>query len=228
MNSQLRTKKKSPITVYMAGDLWSHKDLVGNVLLADYVNKVSCRRYLCVLPQDLEEPVHRTIDIRNLDLKHVMTSDMAIFNFDGATLDPGTVVEFVYAKMLDIPCVILRTDFRAAGEGHKDQDPWNLMVSKWPRSKVVKLHGMLEYQNARKGASLASAITKLYLKMAGELVGALDEVRHEKPLVSNQKQLSHIYQWALQCPGSGYEGHFKPVELLQIMAAKKAKGLLEA
>ncbi len=63
------------------------------------------------------------MDIRNVDLKHVMTSDMAIFNFDGANLDSGTVVEFIYAKMLDVPCVLLRTDFRSAGEGNADQDP---------------------------------------------------------------------------------------------------------
>lgn len=223
-----QSREKSPFTVYLAGDLWSHKDLIGNALLADYINLVSCGKYLCVLPQDLEEPVNRTVDIRNLDLKHVLTSDMAIFNFDGANLDSGTVVEFIYAKMLDVPCVLLRTNFRAAGEGRGDQDPWNMMASSWPRSKVLRLHGMQEYQNARKGTSLAGTVQKLYLKMAGEIVGALDEVRHEKPVVASRQRLSHIYQWALQCPGAGYEQHFKPDELKQILADKMAKGLLNS
>ena len=119
-SSTATTKKrtaKKPFTVYLAGDLWTHKDLIGNALLGEYIKKVSRGRYECVLPQDLEEPVHRTVDIRNLDLKHVMICDMAIFNFDGSNLDAGTVVEFMYAKMLDVPCLILRTDFRSAGEG---------------------------------------------------------------------------------------------------------------
>ncbi len=228
MKAQLRSRKKTPYTVYLAGDLWNHKDLIGNALLAEYINRVSCGKYSCVLPQDLEEPVNRTVEIRNLDLKHVLTSDMAIFNFDGANLDSGTVVEFIYAKMLDIPCVLLRTDFRAAGEGREDQDPWNMMASSWPRSKVVKMHGMQEYQRARKGTSLAGTVLKLYLKMAGEIVGALDEVRHEKPVVASRQRLSHIYRWALQCPGSGYDGQFKPGQLKEILAAKMEKRLLNS
>lgn len=149
-SSHKNTKKS--FSVYLAGDLWTHKDLIGNALLGDYIKKVSRGRYECVLPQDLEEPVHRTVDIRNVDLKHVMMCDMAIFNFDGSNLDSGTVVEFIYAKMIDVPCVILRTDFRASGEGAEGQDPWNLMASHWPRSKVVKLHGMAEYQGAKAGS----------------------------------------------------------------------------
>src|SRR5437870_5344333 len=89
-----RSRGNRPFTIYLAGDLWTHKDLIGNALLAKYIKSVSGGRYVCVLPQDLEEPVHRTVDIRNVDLKHVMTCDLAIFNFDGSNLDAGTVVEF--------------------------------------------------------------------------------------------------------------------------------------
>lgn len=70
MSKQNNSASKKVFTVYLAGDLWNHKDLVGNAILADYINKVSRGRYQCVLPQDLEEPVHRTVDIRNVDLKH--------------------------------------------------------------------------------------------------------------------------------------------------------------
>lgn len=235
MKTQTRTnvrsttsRKRQPrqrFTVYFAGDLWTHKDLIGNVLLGEYIKKVSHGRYLCVLPQDLEEPVNRTVDIRNVDLKHVMTSDMAIFNFDGANLDSGTVVEFIYAKMLDIPCVLLRTDFRSAGEGNKDQDPWNLMASSWPRSKVLKLHGMAEYQQAKTPGALSRSIDKLYRKMAQQVVECLDAVRQEKPLVAADK-VHALFQWALDCPGAGYRDLFTKDDVEQLIASKMAKALL--
>ncbi len=213
-------------SVYLAGDLWTHKDLIGNALLGDYIKNVSRGRYHCVLPQDLEEPVNRTVDIRNVDLKHVMMCDMAIFNFDGANLDSGTVVEFIYAKMLDIPCVLLRTDFRSAGEGNQDQDPWNLMASHWPRSKVVKIHGMAEYQGAKVPGALAKTIAKLYKKMSTQIVEALDSVRQDTPLVASPERMEMLYGWALQCPGAGYADLFKPADVHQLLAGKMAKGLL--
>jgi nucleoside 2-deoxyribosyltransferase len=213
-------------SVYLAGDLWTHKDLIGNALLGDCIKKVSRGRYHCVLPQDLEEPINRTVDIRNVDLKHVMMSDMAIFNFDGANLDSGTVVEFIYAKMLDIPCVLLRTDFRAAGEGNQEQDPWNLMASHWPRSKVLKLHGMAEYQSAKAAGSLAKTIANLYRKMSTQIVEALDSVREEAPLVTNPERMKVLYDWALQCPGSGFSDLFTASDMQQLHQRKMAKGLL--
>lgn len=221
-----RTRGNRPYTIYLAGDLWTHKDLIGNALLAKYIKSVSRGRYECVLPQDLEEPVNRSVDIRNVDLKHVMTCDLAIFNFDGSNLDAGTVVEFIYAKMIDIPSVILRTDFRAAGEGNQEQDPWNLMATHWPRTKVVKLHGMAEYQGAKTPGALGKTIEKLYKKMAAEIVENLDAVRQEKPLVSDPARMASFYQWALECPGAGYEKLFGDQEVETLLSAKKARGLL--
>jgi hypothetical protein len=155
-----------------------------------------------------------------------MTSDMAIFNFDGANLDSGTVVEFIYAKMLDVPCVILRTDFRSAGEGNQDQDPWNLMASHWPRTKVVKLHGMAEYQGTKVPGSLAKSITRLYKKMSEQIIEGLDAVRKDAPLVADNERVKALYQWAVECPGAGYDSLFKETEVQQLIAIKMAKGLL--
>ncbi len=215
-----------PFTVYLAGDLWTHKDLIGNALLGEYIKKVSKGRYVCVLPQDLEEPVQRTVDIRNLDLKHVMTCDMAIFNFDGANLDAGTVVEFMYAKMLDVPCLILRTDFRSAGEGGQDQDPWNLMATHWPRTQVLKLHGMVDYQKSKVTSDLGKTIQTLYHKMASEIIEGLDRARMEKPLVTDPARLRTLYDWAVQCPGAGYSDLFTESEVKGLLSKKVAKGLL--
>lgn len=230
--TEVRTSKndndsRKTFSVYLAGDLWTHKDLIGNALLADYVKKVSRGRYACVLPQNLESPVNRDVDIRNVDLKHVLTSDMAIFNFDGSNLDSGTVVEFIYAKMLDIPCVLFRTDFRSAGEGNHDQEPWNLMATHWPRSRVLKLNGMSEYQKARSGNSIGKTIGRLYREMAKQLTDALDAVRLESPLADGSRQ-SEIFKWALEFPGSGYGNLFSQEEVSSLIAEKRARGLLKS
>ena len=41
--------------VYFGGDLFDHKDLIGNALLASYIEKESDSRYECYLPQNLEQ-----------------------------------------------------------------------------------------------------------------------------------------------------------------------------
>ena len=81
---------------------------------------------------------------------------MALFNFDGSDLDSGTVVEFVYAKLLDIPAVILRTDFRGGGDQDTDGDAWNLMASFYPRTRNVTLNAMAWYQEERRESDTAA------------------------------------------------------------------------
>ena len=102
--------------IYHAGDLFDFKHLSGNRLLSDAVQKVSHGFYQTILPQDTEGNQLRNTSIRNGDLELVMSCHLALFNFDGTDLDSGTVVEFMITKMLDIPCVLLRTDFRNAGD----------------------------------------------------------------------------------------------------------------
>ena len=82
-----------------------------------------------LLPQTFRPTTVEAVDIRNQDLLQLMTCDLALFNFDGTDLDAGTVVEFMFAKFLDIPAVLLRTDFRAAGDQPGAGDAWNLMCS---------------------------------------------------------------------------------------------------
>lgn len=118
-----------PYTIYFAGDMFDHKHLAGNAILADAIEQRSNHKYKCIVPQTIEQVSNRGVDIRNMDLKHVMDCDLGIFNFDGPDLDSGTVVEFMYAKLLDIPAVILRTDFRGGGDGDGGRLGWNLMAS---------------------------------------------------------------------------------------------------
>ena len=97
---------------YFGGELFSLKHLLGNVALAQAIWRVSNGRYEAVLPQDLEVTKKRGKAIRDVDILTLLSSDLALFHFDGTELDSGTVAEFMLAKFADIPTVLLRTDFR--------------------------------------------------------------------------------------------------------------------
>ena len=86
--------------VYFGGDLFNHKDLIGNALLSSYIEKCSNGTYKCHLPQSLDQSKATALDIRNQDLIKIIECDLALFNFDGAELDSGTVVEFIFAKLI--------------------------------------------------------------------------------------------------------------------------------
>ena len=188
--------------IYFAGALFDHKALTGNLLLADAIKRQSAGRYVCVLPQNLEVSEARAKDIRDNDLKMVFDCDGALFNFDGTELDSGTVVEFMYAKMLDKPSVILRTDFRSGGD-QLDGDPWNLMCSFYPRTATVLRNGMADYHGMRAdGEDLLEILSSSYQKLAGELIAKLDEVFEQKsPLDASGLDRSVIELWAQRFPG---------------------------
>ncbi len=136
------------INIYFAGALFSYKDLLGNAALASAIDNNSMFNYICVLPQTLEQRDTSPIAIRNQDITTLMSCDVALFNFDGTELDSGTVVEFMIAKMLDIPSIILRTDFRNGGD--QKTEPWNLMLSNYPRTSIIMvdpIKEILEKQN---------------------------------------------------------------------------------
>ncbi len=223
----------TPFTVYFAGDLFDHKHLAGNELLAGAIDRRSGGRYACVLPQDLELATTRMFDIRNQDLKQVMACDLALFNFDGTDLDSGTVVEFMMAKMLDIPSVLLRSDFRASGDQERDGDDWNLMCSFYPRARKVQFNAMAWYQEARRGGGgedggwPAGWSDRLYDRIADAVTEALDAVRAEpSPFDGDDDRIRKVYEWATRFPGSGFEGMCEPHWVEEIIANKLQKGLL--
>lgn len=215
--------------VYFAGALFNHKDLIGNALLAAHIEQASKGRYVCVLPQEQEPARQRAVEIRNDDLQQVMMCDLALFNFDGTELDSGTVVEFIFAKFLDIPAVILRSDFRAAGDQGNDGDSWNLMCSFYPRTRLVQINAMAWYQQARQEAdNLQDATRRLYRRLAHAVIEELDQVRQEAPLTKDANtDPTWLYQWALRFPGSGFEGvATNPSFIAQLVHAKQDKGLI--
>ena len=224
-------------TVYFAGDLFDHKHLAGNAILADAVDLRSEGRYACVVPQDLEQATGRMVDIRNQDLMQVMACDLGLFNFDGTDLDSGTVVEFMTAKMLDIPAVLLRSDFRASGDQEREGDDWNLMCSFYPRTKKVQFNAMAWYQEARKadvpGGPDGPDGTpnrwkdRLYNRIADAVIEALDAVRAEPSAFGDDEaRIRTVYSWAAQFPGSGFDALCGPEFIEQTIENKRRKGLL--
>jgi nucleoside 2-deoxyribosyltransferase len=217
-----------PFTIYFGGSLFNHKDLTGNALLAEYIEKCSDNKYRCCLPQNVEQHQTTAREIRNQDIIKLMECDLGLFNFDGTELDAGTVVEFMLAKFLDIPAVILRSDFRTCGEKEIGGEDWNFMCSFYPRTRVVKLNAIISYQEAlQESQTLNETIESYYSRLARLIIENLDTVRKEKPLLNGDlNRLETLYQWALTFPGGGIEKLISnPTFVGQILAAKIQKGI---
>lgn len=212
-----------PFSIYGGGELFDHKHLFGNRLLKRYVHSVSDGRYLLNLPQDLVVEA-LVAPIRNLDYITLMSSDGAVLNFDGPDVDAGTAIEFSYAKWLDLPTVILRTDFRQAGEGLPDSDPFTLMASKFPRTRIVLVPSMVWYHEALQAGEDQAVQDAFYTRLATAVIENLDAVRQEPPLMPGALA-GIIYRWALDFAGAGLELTPDTV-LTKILRRKSEQGLL--
>lgn len=133
-------------SIYFAGELFAAKHLIGNSALAAAIERLSDGEFMCRLPQTLEQRSYSAQQIRDQDLETLVGCDLAVFNFDGPEIDSGTVVEFMVAKFADIPSLLLRTDFRKGGD--QREDPWNLMLSFYPRTRTCLLDCMGLYKAA--------------------------------------------------------------------------------
>ena len=184
------------LKIYFAGDLFDGKDLGGNLMLARAIENVSDGRYQVMLPQDGEcEIVNRTSQsIRDADFKLLYCCDVVVANFDGHDLDSGTVVEFCFAKMVDMPTVLLRTDFRNSGDNTlPDGEPWNLMCSHFPRTKVVWINAMARYHECKNSAANRTGLLNaFYDSIASEVVSALDEVVKQPSWLKPQQLLEQL------------------------------------
>src|SRR5271157_3201164 len=136
-------KKLRSLNVFFAGEMFDIKHLIGNAYLAEAIYEKSHGRYLCVLPQDLDPRGTTARTVRDHHIRSLVGCDLALFNFDGADLDSGTVAEFMIAKFADIPSVVLRSDRRGAG-GKPSQ--WNPMANHFPRTAVLSLDGLGGYK----------------------------------------------------------------------------------
>lgn len=215
---------RQSFTIYFAGELFSMKHLVGNALLADALFKQSDGRYRCFVPQDHEQRETTPIAIRNQDLLHVATSDLGLFHFDGPELDSGTVVEFIVAKMLDIPSVIVRSDFRLGGDARTL--PWNLMVADYPRTEVVLLDSIALYQKGlhHNGLSPAQAALTANSQLAALMIEALDKVR-EMPPVLTPAQKRAAYDLLQRMAGGNFETLLDTKTIESLITSKVGRGL---
>ena len=224
----------SPITIYLAGELFSLKHLHGNAVLGEAIYEISKGRFVPVIPQNLEQRDTTARAIREQDLKTVMACDVGVFHYDGTELDSGTVVEYLFAKFADIPAVLLRTDFRAGGD--QNGYPWNLMTSYFPRTEVILVDGMALYQKSSPLPPSASPEEVLKSKagtsagqaaintIATQVIEKLEKVIAEPPILS-RKSAHEIYTWLAAMPGFKGEAEVQK-QFLELLAQKQAKSLL--
>ncbi len=207
---------KSPIVIYWAGALFNHKELIGNLMLAKTVESMSDGRYAIRLPQDIQTlPTATAIDIRNADLKELIRCDAVVANFDGAELDSGTVVEFCIAKALDMPTVLLRTDFRNVGDA--DDIPWNLMCAGWPRTEILWINSLADYHN--------HTIEDLHYNLARKIIQSLDKVFAMKPWLSAKDAAAH-FRRTIQSIGGGLSELLTDETIAAIVERKHRNGQL--
>ena len=207
---------KSPTVIYWAGTLFNHKELIGNLILAKAIESISDGRYAIRLPQNFQtSPSATAIDIRNSDLKELVQSDAVVANFDGAELDSGTVVEFCVAKALDMPTVLLRTDFRNAGDA--DGIPWNLMCAGWPRSEILWINALADYHN--------HAVEDLHNNLARKIIQSLDKACAMLPWLSADDAVAH-FRRTVQSIGGGLPEILTDEIIANIVERKRHNGLL--
>lgn len=215
-----------PLKIYFAGDLFDAKDLGGNLLLADAVEKAAEGRYQIMLPQDGEcEVCQRSAEsIRDADFELLFECDIILANFDGADLDSGTVAEFCFAKMVDMPALLLRTDFRDCGDRSlPDGDPWNLMCSCYPRTRVLCLNAMACYHTC-KAQGKKDLADRFYRTLAAEIVRELDLLVTMKPWLGKE-ELSRQYSAALRSIGGSLSKRIGGEREKEIVERKKNSSL---
>jgi nucleoside 2-deoxyribosyltransferase len=217
--------KTEPISIYWAGGLFNYKELLGNLQLGTAVENISNGKYKVFFPQDCECGTSRDIQgIRNQDLLSVLQCDVILANFDGTELDSGTVVEFCFAKALDIPAVLLRTDFRKCGDS--DELPWNLMCSGWQRTNTLWINSMEEYHNLLQTGVKQSNLAAVWADLLAEkIIKALDSVILQAPWLPFDQALDH-YRKSIQSAGSGFEKMLPDCELEELLEKKHRHGIL--
>jgi len=230
-------KKNKSLTVYFASELFSLKHLIGNAYLAEAIYEKSHGRYLCVLPQNLEQRGNTAQSIRDQDILTLLQCDIGLFNYDGTELDSGTVVEFMFAKFADIPSVIVRSDFRHGGD--QRGDPWNLMTSFYPRTSNVIVDSLGLYKTTMKnrrakpndeivrlaGQHSSADAQHMCERIADACVRALDRVANLDPVMPKHLR-EEVYNWLALMPG--FRGKEKALrkQLDEILEHKAARGLL--
>jgi nucleoside 2-deoxyribosyltransferase len=210
-----------PMRLYFAGELFDHKHLVGNYLLSKAIEQGSQSRFICKLPQDPNKISKNYREIRNMDLSEVIHADVVLCNFDGADIDSGTVVEFVIAKMLDIPTVILRTDFRIVDFSidNQVQDPWNLMCSAYPRTGSLIENGIKLYREL--------GIEGMHAYLAEKIIALFDTILKQPSSFEGTQEIIQTYNRVIKSCGADLEELVTERKRQHIIDCKIEKGVYQ-
>ena len=217
------------LTFYFAGSLFTGRELCGNAHLAEAIHRLSEGRYQAVMPQDTEFRDFSSQGIRDDDLRQVFKTALGIFQLDGTELDSGTVVEFMTAKMADVPALLLRTDFRSAGD--HVQDPWNLMVSNYPRTEILVLNSMELYKKGLNGNGSPSAKQSVEAAacmtdtIAKQVIVKLDALMKQPSIMPKDVQET-VFKWLAHFPGFKRGVDEMEKFTAEVLKAKQVAGLL--
>jgi hypothetical protein len=127
--------------------------------------------------------------------------------FDGLELDSGTVAELLFAKAVDMPCVIMRSDFRGGGDQGPSGEPWNLMCSFLPRTGSVLFDSIAAYKRLLKSGVAATSLGRaLAEEAASAIVLKLREAVASKPLEKGGRDGAlNALRWAVRSHGESFE-----------------------
>lgn len=211
---------------YFAGSLFCHKDVIGNHLLAESIQENSRGKYQAMLPQREENQLRPSpLAIRDNDYRMLLESQMALFNFDGSDLDSGTVAEFLAARFLDLPCVLLRTDFRSAGDQNADGENWNLMCSGYPHTRVVAVGAMELYQkHFGAGVSAADGLRSFYDELSGILIPVFEQVMNEPSCFESREDAERTYRHFIRICGGTLPSQFDDRRVDSVLSARGLSG----
>ncbi len=202
------------LRVYVAGPLFDLKQLDGNQRFADAIEHHSEGRYKPILPQLLGAS-RDPIAIRNSCLRALIASDVAVFQLDGSEPDSGTVVEFMLARMLDMPSVLIRTDFRVGGDQAEAGEPWNLMLSGWPRTASVVRHAMTLWGEGQDA----------WGRLADDVIDAFEGVLRETSAIPPADQDAVMARALVSCGMSLLKGAPEGFTVDRLVQTRRTKGL---
>jgi nucleoside 2-deoxyribosyltransferase len=242
-STQEVTHSAGPYTIYSAGGLFTQDELATNIMIKEAVWRLSNGKFQLFLPQsrELQELDQPNLEayIRNTDLLEVVKADILLVRFDGLELDSGTVVEYMMAKFLGKPTVILRSDFRSVSFLPLCE-PYNLMVKNWPRAIEIHLNSFgiwAELFSAeRQGLGDSEPLQRLMNAELGTLQKSVDEVAKQviaaleaviemkSPYPPEYQEV--VYQAARFSPGSGFDQLLTASELGKIIQRLRRNGTL--
>ncbi|MBU1007770.1 hypothetical protein KKA53_01690 [Candidatus Dependentiae bacterium] len=120
---------------------------------------------------------------------------------------------WINAKMIDIPSVLLRTDFRMGGHGFGRS--WNLMLTDFPRSTEV-MHKSIELYSKL-------GLEEFQKKVALSVIDAFDSLIVGPSLLKSYEEILSAYSHVVKMCGGGLNETFTNDFLHELVDSKMNK-----